>query len=103
MTWARVESADELEDGLSEDLRKQIADEGFYDVVSEDGELGLESASPCFDSDYQSRIWGVCVLSKYWGAIELPDDLAAQLLTAKEKFKSKTGLDGRAYIGANVT
>ena len=95
--------AEELRAGLPQDLRDRIEEEGFYDVVSEDGTLGLRSASPYFDSESDSRIWGISILSEYWGAIEVPDDLPALALVAKDKFKSITGLDGRLYFSANVT
>lgn len=97
-------AADDLVDGLPEETRERIESEGFYDIVSEDGEMGLCRASPYYDAPYGHCVWGVSIAAGYWSAIELDEaSLDDKVAAAKKVFKEKTGLDGRLYISPHVT
>lgn len=96
--------AEELEAGVSDELKQKVKDEGFYETFSEDEGIGLESASPFFDAGYDERIWGIGLAAEFWGAKEI--DIAAlpqQVAEAQAKFKALTGLEGRLFISAHVT
>ena len=96
--------AEELEAGVTGELKEKLEKEGFYDAFSEDGGIGLESASPFFDAGYDDRIWGIGLAAGSWVAKEI--DIAAlpqQVAEARAKFKKLTGLEGRLFISAHVT
>lgn len=96
--------ADELEAGLSDELKQRIKGEGFYEVVSEDGELKLSSASPYFDSSYDERLWGISLASEYWAYKEIDiATLPQKIVEAQAAFKAKTGLEGRLFVSPHVT
>lgn len=96
--------ADELKAGLGPELQAKIEELGFYDVVSEDGELGLQGASPYYDSDSGSRVWGVSLAREYWGAIEIKlDELQPKIDAARAEFKELTGLEGKLFVSPHVT
>ena len=96
--------AEELADGVTGELKEKLEKEDFYEAFSEDGGIGLESASPFFDADYNERIWGIGLAAGSWAAKEI--DIAAlpqQVAEAQAKFKALTGMEGRLFISANVT
>lgn len=95
--------ADELAAGVNDEL-KRLAEEGFYEAFSEDGVLGLESASPFFDSGYDERIWGIGLAAESWAPVEIDiATLPQKIAGAQAKFKELTGLEGRLFVSAHVT
>ena len=72
----------------------------MYDWVEE---LGLSSASPYYDSDYDSRVFGITVISTDWTYKEIAEELLViYIANAHKRFTEATGLVGSLYISANV-
>lgn len=74
----------------------------FYDILSEDGELELDQASPWFDCDWDERIWGLNVVSTYRQEAELPADFLEKIEAAKAEFKRRVGVEAKVYVSPNV-
>lgn len=85
------------------ELRDEINATGFYEVLGEDGRLGLERASPYYDADYEQCIWGVGLGGDYWRGVEIdPATLPQKILDAQAKFTELTGLVGKLYVSSHV-
>ena len=86
------------------ELRAKIEAQGLYEIMSEDGELGLGRVPPYYDADYDVCIWGVVIASDYWRPVELDTDtLLNKIDDAKAVFQQKTGLHAKVYVSAKVT
>lgn len=97
-------TAEELKAGFTAERREKLDELGWYEYVGGDGELGLENASPYYDSDYQDRVWGVGVArTDDYQACRVPPGLKDALEAAEKKFREATGLEGKLYLSPHIT
>jgi len=97
-------TAEELKASFTDEQREKLDELGWYEYVGQDGGLGLEDASPYYDSDYQDRVWGVTVAcTGGYQARRVPPGLKDALDAAEKKFREATGLEGKLYLSPHVT
>jgi len=91
---------------LADELPKALIDEceagDYYEILGEDGRLGLHGVSPYFDCPWTEQYWGVCIGHEYWGGMELPADLNDKIEKAKATFREKVGAEPKVFISPDV-
>lgn len=97
-------TAEELKASFTDEQREKLDELGWYGYVGQDGGLGLEYASPYYDSDTQDRVWGVTVAcTGDYQARRVPPGLKDALEAAEKKFREATGLEGKLYLSPHIT